>query len=172
MPELPATAPEPVPEGRMLRARWLRRGGIGLLVLMVSAGAIGLFGIRSATVSASAAGYDMSLEYPATDRPGQPIHWALTVHRLGGFGGPVDIAITQPYLDLLDMNDIEPAPSSSITSGGFVVWTFDKPEGDLLRVTIDGSIQLDAHFGAEATVAVIEHGVPVSELHYRTWVAP
>ena len=56
--------------------------------------------------------------------------------------------------------------------GPFVQWTFDPPQGEVLTVSIDGNIQLDAHFGAPATVAVLQHGSPVAELHYRTWVAP
>jgi len=171
VPELPPTAPDVVDTGRLKRARLLRRIGIGILAAFVLAGAAGLFGIRTRTVSASAGGYDLSVEYPAADRPGQPIHWVVTLHRPGGFGGPVDIGVTQSYLDILDMNDVEPAPSGSMTSGEFVVWTFDKPEGETLRVSVDALIQLNTHFGAENTVAVLDHMLPVVQVHYRTWVA-
>jgi hypothetical protein len=84
----------------------------------------------------------------------------------------VDIGISQSYLDLLDVNDIEPSPSSSHDDGRFVVWTFDPPANGPLRVSLDGNIQLNAHFGAGADVAVLEGGRPVLSMHYRTWVAP
>jgi hypothetical protein len=53
-----------------------------------------------------------------------------------------------------------------------VVWTFDPPSGDVLRVMIDANIQLDARFGAGAQVAVLDHGIPAVSVSYRTWVAP
>jgi hypothetical protein len=172
VPDLPATAPPEIKIDQIRRARMYRRIGIGLLTAVVLAGAVGLFGIRTRTVTASGGGYDLTLQYPATDRADQPIHWVLTVHRVGGFAGPVDIGITQSYLDLLDMNDVEPQPSSAKTQGPFVVWTFDEPSGDVLRVSIDAQIQLNGHFGAPATVALLEGGRSVAELTYRTWVAP
>jgi len=169
---LPPTAPEPVQAGRVRRARLLRRIGLGVVSFVVLAGALGVFGIRTRTVSASGGGYTMVLRYPATDRSDQPVHWVLSVERPGGFSGPVDIGVSQSYLDLLDLNGIEPEPSASTTDGAFVVWTFDPPDGNVLRVSLDANIQLNAHFGAGAVVAVLDHGSPVVSVHYRTWVAP
>jgi|SRR3954447_17252774 len=170
--DLPPTAPPVTELGVLKRARLLRRIGIGAIAAFVLCGAVGLFGIRTATATASGGGYDVSLDYPATDRPGQPIHWVLTVHRVGGFEGPVDVGITQGYLDLLDLNDIQPQPSDAVSAGPFVVWTFAKPVGDTLSVSMDALIQLNTQFGGDATVAVMEHGSPVVEVHYHTWVAP
>jgi hypothetical protein len=84
----------------------------------------------------------------------------------------VQIGISQSYLDLLDLNSIQPEPSGSTTNGPFVVWEFDRPAAALLRVSIDANIQLNAHFGAGAVVAVFEQDVPVVQVRYRTWVAP
>lgn len=170
--DLPTTAPEPLDLATLRRSRLLRRVGLGAMAVFVVCGAVGLFGIKTGRVTGSGAGYDLSLEYPATDRPGQPIHWVLTVHRAGGFGGPVDVGITQGYLDLLDLNDIQPQPSDARSSGPFVIWTFAKPDGDTLAVSIDAQIQLNGRWGSEATVAVMEHGTPVAQVHWRTWVAP
>jgi hypothetical protein len=149
----------------------MRRVALVVLAAFVLAGAVGLFGIRTRTVSASGGGYQMSLDYPWTDRPGQPIHWVLTVRRDGGFTDDVHVGITQAWFDLLDLNDIEPQPSASHSDGRFVVWTFDPPAGDVLRVSIDALIQLNTHFGSGAEVAVMEGGRPVVSVHYRTWVA-
>jgi hypothetical protein len=146
--------------------------GLAVVALIVLSGAVGLFGVRTRTVTASGGGYTMSLEYPATDRSAQPAHLVLSVQRAGGFSGPVQIGITQSYLDLLDLNAIEPEPSASKNVGGFVVWTFGPPEGDVMRVLLDANIQLDAHFGARAQVAVFDHGYPAVHVNYRTWVAP
>jgi hypothetical protein len=154
------------------RARLLRRSGLVVVSLIVLAGAIGVFGIRTRTVTASGDGYTMTLQYPATDRSDQPAHWVLSVQRDGGFSRPVQIGVTQSYLDLLDLNAIEPEPSASKNVGGFVVWTFDPPAGDVLRVLLDANIQLNAHFGAGAQVVVFDRGLPAVRVNYRTWVAP
>jgi hypothetical protein len=170
--ELPPNAPDPVPLSQVRRSRLLRRVGLGFVALIVLAGAVGLLGIRTRTVTASGGGYSMTLQYPWTDRSDQPVHWVLAVRHPGGFSGPVSIGITASYLDLLDMNGLNPQPSSSKNAGPFVVWTFDPPSGDVLRVMMDANIQLDAHFGAAAEVAVLEHGVPAVSVDYRTWVSP
>jgi hypothetical protein len=172
MPDLPPTSPEEAKAPRLRRARMGRRVALGILSAFVLCGAIGLFGIRTRTTTATGGGFALTLSYPFTDRSDQPIHWVLLVRHAGGFTGPIDVGITQSYLDLLDFNDIEPAPSDARTDGSFVVWTFSPPRGNVLRISIDAQISLNAHFGAGATVAVFEGGTPVVKLPYRTWVAP
>lgn len=173
MSDLPPTSPATVGVDQLRRSRMLRRIGLGVLTVIVLAGAVGLFGIRTRTVSASGGGYSMSLQYPSTDRADEPVRWVLTLVHPGGFTGSVDVAVTQSYLDMLDVNAIQPEPSSSRNDGGFVVWTFDPPAGNRLRVLLDANIQLNAHLGAGAVVSVLdEHGHPVVSVRYRTWVAP
>jgi hypothetical protein len=170
--KLPPTAPAEVKQDRLRRARIIRRGALLLLTAFVVLGALGFFGIRTRVASSAGGGYHLTVAYPHTDRPGEPIHWVITVTRSGGFDAPIDIGITQSYLDLLDLNDIEPAPTATHTNGPFVVWTFDPPAGNVLRVSVDALIQLNTHFGSEADVAVLEGGHPVVSVNYRTWVAP
>jgi hypothetical protein len=170
--ELPPTAPSPVDLRLLRRARLLRRIGIGFLAAFVLCGAVGVFGIRTSTVSASGGGYRLTVDYPLADRPGQPASLVVTVQRSGGFPGSVDLSISQSYLNLLDMNDVEPSPSDSRSSGQDVVWTFSKPDDDTLRVTIDAAIQLNTHFGGPGVIRVLDHGAAVTEVHFNTWVAP
>jgi hypothetical protein len=171
--DLPPTSPEPVGLERLRRSRTLRRIGLAVLTVIVVAGAVGVFGIRTRTVTARSGGYTMSLQYPATDRADQPVHWVLTLVHPGGFTGPVDVAVTQSYLDLLDVNAIQPEPTGSRTDGGFVVWTFAPPAGATLRVLLDANIQLNAHLGAAAVVSLLDdQGNSVVSVRYRTWVAP
>ena len=172
MSTLPPTAPEGLSPSKARRSRALRRGALVVLAAFVALGAFGLFGIRTKTVTASGGGYDLSLDYPWTERSGQPLHWVLTIHRAGGFPDKVNVAIEQSYLDLIDLNDIQPDPESTTTRGNFVVWTYDPPPGDFLRISIDAIIQTNAHFGAGAVVAILEDGRPVVSLRYHTWVAP
>jgi len=170
--DLPQTAPDPVGLRILRRARMLRRIGIGVIALFVLCGALGLLGIRTSTATATGGGYRLSVDYPSTDRPGQPATLVITVERSGGFSGPVDLEFTQSYLTMLDMNDIEPGPSDTRSAPPYVVWTFTKPAGDTLRVTIDALIQANTHLGGPGAVRVLDHGTAVAEVSYHTWVAP
>lgn len=170
--DLPPTAPTPVDLRVLRRARLLRRIGIGFLAAFVLCGAVGVFGIRTSAVSASGGGYRLTVDYPIADRPGQPATLVVTVQRSGGFPGSVALSISQSYLNLLDMNDVEPSPSDSRSSGQYVVWTFSKPDGDTLRVSIDAAIQLNTSLGESGTVRVLDQGTMVTEVHFHTWVAP
>jgi hypothetical protein len=106
-------APEPISLAQVRRSRLLRRVGLAFIALIVLAGGVGLLGIRTRTVTATDGGYSITLQYPWTDRSNEPINWVLAVRKVGGFSGPGSIRITQSYLDLLNMNGIEPEPSSS-----------------------------------------------------------
>jgi hypothetical protein len=167
-----STDPDPVPIGRLRRARLIRRMMIAALVLFVLAGLAGVFGYRTGEVSASGAGYSMRLSYPSVGRPGMPIQWILHLHRDGGLPATVTIATSIGYIDLLDMNGTEPAPTSETTTAGRVLWTFSAPKADDMTILVDAFISTNAHRGASAVTSVIEGGAPVVQVDYHTRVAP
>lgn len=107
-----------------------RRVVLSVLALFVLAGAAGLLGVRSRTVSASANGYDLSVTYATMTRSGLSTPWSFSVHRDGGFEGPVTVATTLDYFELFDENGLDPDPSAATVSGELLVWTFDPPEGE------------------------------------------
>ena len=49
------------------------------------------FGVRTATVSASSGGYELTVEYPRVARAGLDALWRVTVRREGGFDGPITL---------------------------------------------------------------------------------
>ena len=149
-----------------------RRILLVLLASFVAVGAWGMFGIRTRTVAAAGGGYRLIATYTAADRAQLPVRLNFTVQRPGGFAGPVDVGITQSYLNVLDLNDIEPQPSGSHSAGDLLVWTFDRPAGDTLHVTVDAIIEENAQFGRSAVVAVVEGAIPLVQVSFRTWVAP
>lgn len=166
------TEPERFPTRRLKRDRAIRRVIIGILALFVIAGLFGVFGYRTGEVTASGGGYHLGLSYPLVGRPGVPIQWILHVHRDGGLPAKVTLATSIGYLDVLDMNDIEPAPDSTTTTRGRVYWTFSSPGGQEMTITIDAFISTNAHRGSSAVTSVIEDGRPVASLSYRTLVSP
>jgi len=144
-----------------------------LLGVFVLAGLAGVFGTKTGSVAAERGGYSLHLDYAATGRRGVPVEWRLSIRRAGGFGGPVKVAVPIDYLDRLDINDIQPAPSQSTTSGDDVVWSFDAPLGDELTVSLDAEVDPAAPGGSvHGSASVLESDRPVATVDYTTRVMP
>jgi hypothetical protein len=166
------TGPWDVGVDRVRRARNERRVLLALLAAVVLAGAAGLLGARTSTVSASGAGYELSVSYPAVTRPGLAIRWMVVVRHPGGFAKPINIATTSAYFNLFDFNNLDPTPSGAITDAQHSIWTFDPPAGDILRVTMDARLEPARQSGNAATTSVLVEGLPVVSVSYHTAVVP
>src|SRR3954471_16764782 len=59
--------------------RWARRVGLTVLLLVVIAGAAGLFGVRSRTTVKHAGAYTLTVTYPQVARAGLDVPWRLRV---------------------------------------------------------------------------------------------
>lgn len=130
------------------------------------------YGVDSATRTASGGGYELAVLYPAVSRPALASPLQIDVTRLGGFDGPITIAITQDYLTLWDENGLVPAPAAETTRGPWVDWEFDPPAGDTLTVFYDARIEPAAQSGKSGAVAVVEGGQNVVEVEFDTQVRP
>jgi hypothetical protein len=171
--DLPATAPEVVPIRRIRRARAWRRVGLGILGAVVVLGALQVLGPRTSTVAASADGYDVAIDYPATTRPGLATTWRVRLTATeGAFGGPIRITVPAAYLGVFDWNAIQPEPASSTSVAGAVVWTFERPDGATFEVTIDARVQPSRQWGADGTTRVEVGDREIAVLTYRTEVMP
>ncbi len=157
---------------RLRRERVGRRVVLSVLALFVLAGAAGLLGVRSRTVSASANGYDLSVTYATMTRSGLSTPWSFSVHRDGGFEGPVTVATTLDYFELFDENGLDPDPSAATVSGELLVWTFDPPEGETLSVDFDARLGPAVQSGKHATTIVLDRQIPVVQVSYDTRVMP
>ena len=123
-----STAPEELSLDRVRRNRNLRRIYIAGLCLFLLAGVTSLLCVHTRDTSASGDGYTLTVHYADRTRPGLATPWSVEVRKPGGFDGPVSLATTAGYFDLFDENGLDPEPTSSITSGEFLVWEFDPPE--------------------------------------------
>jgi hypothetical protein len=81
------------------------------------------------------------------------------------------VATTASYLRAFDNNAISPDPGSQTSRGDTVVWTFDPPPGDTLRVSFDASLDPAVQWRREATTSVSTAGA-TAEVAYTTWVMP
>jgi len=167
-----STDPDPVPIGKLRRARLGRRIAIAALVLFVLAGIAGVFGYRTGEVSATGGGYSMRLSYPSVGRPGMPIQWILHLHRDGGLPPTITIGTSIGYVDLLDLNGIAPGPDSETTTADQGLWTFTTPHADEMTISVDAFISTNAHRGVSAVTSVMQGGTPLVQVSYHTRVAP
>ena len=156
----------------MRRTRLVRRAFLSLVFLIVLAGAAGLFGVRSATRSASGDGQTLTVVYPTVARPGLAVPFGFDLVRPGGFDGPVTVAVSGSYLRALDQNATDPEPASATADGEAVEWEFDPPPGEQLRVRLDSRIEPGVQWGRSGWVAVLEDDQPVVRVKFKTWILP
>ena len=145
---------------------------VGCFAIVVVLALAGLLGVKSATTSTEMAdGTEVEVHYPRITRPGLASPWAVTVHRPGGFDGPITVRSTSAYFDLFDENGLDPDAAAATQDGEMVIWEFDPPPGDTFRLSLDARIEPGVQWGRDATT-VVEVGGDVVSLTYRTWVLP
>lgn len=124
-------------------------------------------------VSAAAGGYELEVRYPTVSRPALATPFDIVVRRAEGFDGPIDIAIDPRWVAMWDYQSLYPEPSSSTGDPEQLVWTFDPPDGDVLRVFFDARIQPAEQSGRDGWVAVLDpSGERVVEVDFTTAVRP
>jgi hypothetical protein len=151
----------------------VRRVVLSFFLLFVVAGAVGLLGVHSTTASSSESGWTLELEYAQVARGGLDVPWEVTVVREGGFDGPVTLALDGDYLDIYETQAFHPEPSASMRDATTLYLEFDPPpSGDTLVVAYDAYIQPGSQLGEEAGVAVLDQGVELARVEFRTWLLP
>ena len=167
------TAPESPSLGALHRARLARRVLLTVFATILALGATGRLGVTSAERSARGGGYTLTVEYPRVTRPGHAVPLSVEVRRPGGFGDePVELRMSTAYFALFDENGVQPAPSTETATGEDLIWEFDPPPGDVLRIYFDTRSGPNRQRGAAGTVAVLKDGEPVVALDVRTTVMP
>jgi hypothetical protein len=150
----------------------LRRVGIGLLLAVLAVGLAGGFGVRTASVSASGGGYELTVTHAAVTRPGLATPFDIEVRRAGGLGRPVTVAISSDYLEMFDENGIDPDPASSTSDPGFVHMEFDPPPSGTLTISFDVRLEPGVQWGKTGRVVLLDGERAVADVSFRTWVMP
>jgi hypothetical protein len=163
----------PNDDGHTAQRRGLvgRRIFLGAIVIFVAAGALGLLGVRTATVEGSDGPVTARVRFGQIGRGGVAVPYAVTVTSASGFSGPIEITVDQSYLDLFDHNGIEPAPDATTSDGATVTWTFEQPPGREFTVTLDVRIGPSVQWGRTGHTVVEAEGRRIS-LSHHSWVMP
>lgn len=153
---------------------WGRRLVLGVLVLLVLAGGLSLFGENTATGRGSGGGYDLTVQYARVARAGLDAPFRITVHNPAGFGKAIDLTVTGDYFTMFESQGFSPDPSSSTRDGKVVHLTFDPPpSGTTFVVDYDAYIQPDSQSGRSATVSVVDASShPLASVAVDTFLLP
>jgi hypothetical protein len=134
---------------------------------------VDVWGVDDDTVSVTGAdGTTLTVKHPTVVRPALAAPFEIVVERPGGFDGPIELSIDLAYLQLWDLNGLFPAPSAERSAGDAIVWEFDPPDGEVLRVVyearIEPAVQLETQ---RATVSLLDPS-DVLRVHISTRVRP
>ncbi|HVE62230.1 MAG TPA: hypothetical protein VNB94_00310 [Mycobacteriales bacterium] len=155
------------------RARHIRRVMLVFFAVFLLLGATGFLGVRTGRVSASGGGYDLDVEYPRITRAGHAVPLAVEVRKSGGFGDePIVIAMRAGYFSLFDENGVLPGPSKETADRQNVIWEFDPPPGDVLRIRFDTRTGPNRQTSEDGTAAVLVDDMTAVLVSFTTWVMP
>jgi len=168
------TAPETPGIAALRRARLARRVLLCFFGAILALGATGRLGVRTAHASATGGGYSLKVEYPRVTRPGHAVPLSVEVRKPGGFGDePIAMRVNTGYFALFDENGVQPAPSTETATGAHLLWEFDPPPGDVLRVYFDTRSGPNRQRGTGGVFEVLgPDGAPVVTVHVTTTVVP
>lgn len=141
---------------------------LGLVLLNLG----GALGVRTSTVSRSAEGYTLRLDYPSSARVGLDVTWRVQVHRAGGFAKELTLAVTGDYFDIFETQGFFPEPSKQVRDGELLYLTFDAPPGSTFTLDYDAYVQPASQQGRSARLAVVAGGVEVVGVDYTTRLVP
>lgn len=154
-------------------ARWGRRLGAIILLIVVVAGATGFLGARSRTVTATGGGYRMQVVYPKIARAGLDVPFRVRVHRDGGLPSNIVLAISPEYFRMFETQGFYPDASSVTNDGQFVYFTFStKANSDNFLWDADIYIQPASQIGRHGTVALVIDRQVVAKTTIHTWLLP
>jgi hypothetical protein len=150
---------------RRIRSRRISYGvttlALALLVtsaVVDNASEVDIWGVSTDHVDAAGDGYELDVRYATVTRPAMATPFDILIHRDGGFSGPVDVAVAPELLEIWDFQALYPAPSSEVATPDEVIFTFDPPDGEDLRIFLDARVQPAQQSGVTAFVAVLDGG--------------
>ncbi len=145
------------------------------LVAFLALGMLNVYGVRIREVTATGAGYEVTVRYATVSRPGLATPWSVKVSRRSGFPQGITLAVTSAYFDGFDENGLDPSPQEETADGERSIWRFGPSSGETLSVSFDARIepgvQLTRLKGSVSVLAA-PGGPPALTVHFSTVVLP
>lgn len=135
---------------------WARRAVVTALTVMVGIAALGFLGVRSATATASADGYAVSVTYAQVARAGWDVPLRIQILAPEPLAGKqITVTVGRDYLALFETQGLWPEPADETGDLDSVRWEFDGPaEGNDLTVDYDAYIAPNVQIGTGTTIQV------------------
>ncbi len=153
--------------------RRVRIGASAALAALVILGATGLLGPTTGSTSASAGTWALHVQHPSVTRPGQPAPLVVRVVAADGFDGPVRLALDTAMFERMDFQGWFPTPSKETAEADRVVYEFDPPTGDELRVTLDARTAPGQLFSRTSyDVSLLVPPAPEVTARFTVWTLP
>lgn len=161
-----------IPSGRRRGVR-IRRCVLVVMVVVVGVAASGLLGVHTRSVSATAGGWTLAVDYAGVARAGLDVPLRITVTHPGGFDDEITLAVDRDYLVMFEQQGFYPDASASNSRGDDVLLTFDAPpSGAVFVVDFDAYVQPANQAGERGTVAVVQGSDRLVEVDFRTVLFP
>lgn len=113
----------------------------------------------------------LTVRYASVTRPALATPFEIVVTRPDGFDNEVELAVDLDYLELFDVNGIIPAPTTQRSDDGRVLWSFEPPDGDTLRVVYEARVEPGVQFEERrGVVSLMEGGSPALTVRFGTRV--
>jgi hypothetical protein len=149
----------------------LALAGLLVAVLLDVGGAV--LGVDSAVaVDTAPDGTGLKVEFPAVTRPALASPFSIQVHRPGGFTGPLELAISRPWIEVWDENGMYPGPDKETGDGNWVVYEFEPPDGETFRFFYDARLEPARQESVAGAVELRENGVAIASVTFETTVRP
>jgi len=134
---------------------------------------LGIWGVDTG-VQEVALGDDGTLrvEYPEVTRPALASPFAIEVRRPGGFGGPIELAVSRPWIEVWDENGMYPTPSAETADAEWVLYEFDPPDGDRFRFFYDARLEPARQTSVDGVVELRQGDTVLGRVEFRTAVRP
>jgi hypothetical protein len=155
------------------RGRTVRRGALGIMLVLLGISFAGFYGPSQRTTTSSDDGYQLELTYGSVVRSGQAVPLKLRVRHAGGYDGPITVVFDQDVFDRFDFQNWYPNPSAEVGEADTVVYEFDPPDGDVLMVSLDARVaptQWPSHH--DYFVALDVDGQQTGRIDFSVWVTP
>jgi hypothetical protein len=175
--ELPpgSTLADVAPPRPRRRARAGRRAVLGLLAVVVAAGAVGALGVHTGSAEASSPdGWRLKVWYPHIARAGLDVNFRVQVHHDGGFGSDdITLALSRRYFDIFETQGFHPDADKATSDGRYIYLSFSPPDaGDDFTVDYDAYIQPASQVGRHAELSLMDHQNKRLTVNFHTWLVP